>query len=38
MGFCASINLCNQCNDDDTLYLDNVIEFEDDTVKISNRI
>ena len=35
MGYCVSIDLCNY---DDTLYLDNVIEFEDDTVKISSRL
>ena len=28
----------NTCNERDTLYIDNIIEFEDESVKMSNLI
>jgi len=35
MGICKSIGLC--IAEKDTLYIDNIIEFDEETVKISSR-
>jgi len=36
MGLCISNSNCNGCNGDkDTLYIDNIIEFDDESIKIS---
>jgi len=32
MGNCVTLEICNN---DDTLFLDNIIEFDDDTIQIS---